>query len=219
MARRIDKEKAIKMRLKGASYSQIKEKLCISKSTLSSWLSDYPLSEKRIKELRDDNPRRIEKYIATRKVTRDVEFEKFFNLAKLKIGKLNQREFFISGMFLYWAEGGKTERYSVILSNTDPSMLRFFIKWLNLLKVDPKKIRIKLHLYSDMNVLEEINFWGKQLNVSKDQFIKPYIKRSTFKSVTQKSYGHGTCNVIYHNKETAYLVHQGLKYIKNMYSR
>ena len=62
MARFIEKDLAIKMRLKGASYSQIKEKMGISKSTLSGWLADYPLSNKRIKELRDLNPRRIENF-------------------------------------------------------------------------------------------------------------------------------------------------------------
>ena len=61
MARRKDKERAIKLRLKGLSYSQIKEKIGLSKSTLSNWLSAYPLSEKRIRELRDWNPRKIER--------------------------------------------------------------------------------------------------------------------------------------------------------------
>ena len=62
MARKIDKQKAIAMRKKGMSYSQIKDKIKVSKSTLSGWLSDMPLSEKRIRELRADSPIRIERY-------------------------------------------------------------------------------------------------------------------------------------------------------------
>ena len=61
MARIKDKSKAIELRKKGMSYSQIKAELGISKSTLSGWLSDMPLSEKRIKELRDFSPMRIER--------------------------------------------------------------------------------------------------------------------------------------------------------------
>ena len=41
MARKKDKQKALTMRKKGMSYSQIKEKLGISKSTLSGWLQAY----------------------------------------------------------------------------------------------------------------------------------------------------------------------------------
>ena len=62
MARKEDKQKAITMRKKGMSYSQIKEKLNVSKSTLSGWLYNMPLSEKRIRELQADSPVRIEKY-------------------------------------------------------------------------------------------------------------------------------------------------------------
>jgi len=43
MARFQDKEKALALRKQEMSYSQIKSILGISKSTLSSWLRDYPL--------------------------------------------------------------------------------------------------------------------------------------------------------------------------------
>ncbi|MCX6713082.1 MAG: helix-turn-helix domain containing protein, partial [Candidatus Vogelbacteria bacterium] len=62
MARILVKQKAVKLRLEGKSYSEIKNLLGISKSTLSGWLEDYPLSKERIKELRDWNPRRIENF-------------------------------------------------------------------------------------------------------------------------------------------------------------
>ncbi len=42
MARYEDKKKAISLRKKGYSYNKIKEELGVSKSTLSSWLKDYP---------------------------------------------------------------------------------------------------------------------------------------------------------------------------------
>jgi len=42
---------AIDMRKEGASYSQIKAKLGISKSILSGWLKPYPLSPERLKRL------------------------------------------------------------------------------------------------------------------------------------------------------------------------
>ena len=84
MARFRDRAKAIKLRFQGKSYSQIKSALKVSKSTLSYWLKDFPLSEKRIKELRDNNPRRIEKYRATRLKKKKERLEKLI-IKKRKI--------------------------------------------------------------------------------------------------------------------------------------
>ena len=66
------KEKVLAMRLKGMSYSQIKSEIKVSKSTLSLWLQKYPLSEKRIRELRDWNPQRIEKCRITKENKRNL---------------------------------------------------------------------------------------------------------------------------------------------------
>jgi len=51
MARYKDREKALRLRTeKQMSYSQIKKILKVSKSTLSYWLRNYPLTEKNIYE-------------------------------------------------------------------------------------------------------------------------------------------------------------------------
>ena len=109
MARKQDKDKAIGLRLKGYSYSQIKEELGVSKSTLSVWLDKYPLSPERIRELRDRNPQRIESYINTMRKKREQKFLIALEKARRDIGKLTKRDLFIGGFFLYWAEGGKTK--------------------------------------------------------------------------------------------------------------
>ena len=59
---RHDKFQALELRKQGKSYSQIKQELALSKSTLSRWLKKYPLSKERILELRGRSPVRIEKY-------------------------------------------------------------------------------------------------------------------------------------------------------------
>jgi len=53
MAKRREKDHsdAVALRLAGYSYSQIKDKLKVSKSTLSGWLDKYPLTPQGIKEL------------------------------------------------------------------------------------------------------------------------------------------------------------------------
>lgn len=218
MARRKDKEKAIALRKKGLSYAQIRDKLGVSKSTLSYWLRDYPLSKQQMRKLRDLNPVRIEKYRNTRKKQRESELKEYQAKAEKKIKSLNKREKFIAGLFLYWAEGWKTERYRVALGNTDPAMIKFFIQWLELLGVSKNDIKIYLHLYADMDIKKESQYWSKKLDIPLSQFRKPYVKKSKQTGLTYKSgHSHGTCNVIYHSKEQAYLVHMGLKYLQGLY--
>jgi transposase len=77
------KYKAIKMRQGGMSYTQIKNVVNVSKGTLSVWLKDYPLSDERLKELRDNSPIRIEKYRNTRLKQREQVLENIFvNVSK-----------------------------------------------------------------------------------------------------------------------------------------
>jgi hypothetical protein len=218
MARRNDKEIAITLRLEGMSYSQIQEHLHVGKSTLSGWLSDMPLSRTAINQLRAHSEVRIEKFRNTMMLKRARRLSGVFSDVSKEIGVLSDREFFIAGYFLYWAEGAKTTPYSITLSNTDPFMIRAYLKWLKLIKVPAEKLIIKLHLYADMDVKKETEYWVKELNISKTNFRKPYIKTSKLSDLTYITKGHGTCNVIVHNRDFAEKVHQGLQYIQRLYN-
>jgi hypothetical protein len=217
MANKQLKQKALEMRAKQMSYSQIKEKLGVSKGTLSVWLRDLPLSKERILELGANSEIRIEKYRNTMLAKQQVKRDVAYKLVSKDIGKINDREMFIAGLFLYWAEGGKTRDASVVLTNTNPTMLKFYLKWLKLLRVPKDKLRINLHLYSDMNIKEKIKFWSDTLDIPQNQFWKPYIKKSLQTSITYKNgYGHGTCCIVYDNKPFRDYVLMGLKRIQDI---
>ena len=128
MALREKKAEAIRLRKDGATYSEIKAILNVSKSSLSLWLQDMPLSEERMREVRDKNPRRIEHFRETMQRKREVRLHKVRTAMADEIGKLSKREIYIAGLFLYWGEGSKGNRYEVSVSNTDPAMMRFFLK-------------------------------------------------------------------------------------------
>lgn len=213
------KEKVIKMRLKGLSYSQIRLKVKISKSTLSTWLEKYPLSPERIKKLRDLNPQRIENCRNTKFRNRQEKLENIYKDISGEISSLSKRDLFIAGMFLYWGEGTKASRDMVAFTNTDPAMIKFFIKWMESLNVPKEKMKVKLHLYTDMNINEKTKFWSKILNVSEKNFKKPYVKNSKFSSLTYKnSFGQGTCTIIYGSSHLYNKIMMGLKYIREVVS-
>jgi len=220
MSKRKNKEKdlAIKLRKSGKSYSQIREVIKVSKSTLSLWLKDLPLSDKKLRELRDLNPIRIEKYQKTMKAKREANFLKVFDIVEKDIGLLDKRDYFIAGLFLYWGEGLKATRYTTSISNTDPKVLKFFITWLNkIFNIKKEDLSVRLHLYKDMSVKEERKFWCKELGLTSKNFQKDYIKDTKLDSQTYKNgFGHGTCNVMYYGKGVADYVKMSLKYIRGL---
>lgn len=217
MARKIDKQKAIAMRKKGMSYSQIKEKLGISKSTLSGWLQGFPLSEKRIRELRDNSPIRIERYRNTMRAKKETRLKEVYKKVSKDVGSFSKRDLFLAGLFLYWGEGTKASNSSTVLTNTNPAMLKFFIKWLELFNIKKKNLKVKLHLYSDMNIKKSLDFWSKELKIPLSQFRKPYIKKTSLKSITYKNgFGKGTCCVMFDNRDLWEYIMMGMKYISEM---
>ena len=219
MALREKKSEAIKMRKNGASYSQIKEKINVSKSSLSLWLHDMPLPEKRLRELRDWSAVRIEKFQNTMRGKRENRWKKVRERAAKDIKTLSKRELLMAGLFLYWGEGGKTMLASTSLSNTDPAMLRFFIHWLQTLSVSKDRLRVHVHLYADMNIKTELRYWSKALDLPLSSFTKPYIKTSNRSELSYKQkFTHGTCNVLYHNRDVSEYVLMSLDYIRSQFA-
>ncbi len=217
MTRKIDKQKALAMRHKGMSYSQIKEKLHVSKSTLSVWLNNMPLSERRIRELRADNPMRIERYRNTMQKKREAVLLEAYKKVSADICVLNKRELFLSGLFLYWGEGSKTRTAVSALSNTDPAALVFYIKWLKNFGVGKEHLKVKLQLYKDMDVQKLTVYWSRKLCLPISAFNKAYIKDSKFSGLTYKNgFGHGTCMVWVANRELNDYILMGIKRLQDI---
>lgn len=206
------------MRQQGMSYRQIKAELGVSKGSLSLWLKGMPLSEKRLDELGVNNEGRIERYRETRAKKRNTRLQGVYEKVNKDIGTFSERELFLCGLFLYWGEGGKTENYAVLMANTDPSVLIFFKNWMNLLGVPKEKLKVRLQLYSDMDPLAEVEYWSKILDMPAENFRKPYIKSSNRLGLTYKqNFIHGTCNLLYGNRDIAEYVHTALEVIRNRF--
>ena len=190
------RQKALELRKEGKSYSQIKKELGVSKSTLSYWLRDYPLSTEQIRLLRDVSEVRIEKFRETMRKKKEARLSKFYIEEKRRLLPFNKRELLLVGLFLYWGEGVKGLKTTLGLNNTDPRVVKFYCYWLTkALDIPKEKIKANLHLYDDMEIEKEINFWSKELGILRSQFNKPYIKNSKREGVVHKGIGHGTCGL------------------------
>jgi hypothetical protein len=221
MARVLEHREALRLRKEGKSYSQIKTALGISKSTLSDWLHKYPLTREQINSLRSLSEKRIERYSNTMRRKREERHRLYYTQEKEKWFPFSERELFIAGLFLYWGEGNKADRNVVSVSNTDPSVIKFAINWIiNCLYISRSFVRIQLHLYSDMDINEETDYWARQLDLNKNQFCRPYIKESKKTSLDQKGlFGHGTCNIRVCKTEIKERILMDLKAVSDIYSR
>ncbi len=215
MAKNNLKQEAIHLREKGTSYSEIKKKIPVSKSTLSLWLRDMPLSKERISELRDNNPIRIERYRNTMRLKREKRMKGVLESVGSEIEKLSERDLLIGGIFLYMGEGSKTTKGTTALTNTNPRILKLFIKWLYLQQVPKSAMKVQLHLYVDMDIKKQILFWSSTLGIPAKQFRKPHIKSNTADSISYKNkFGQGTCTVLYENVKLYERTMMYLKYIQ-----
>lgn len=218
MAKKSDKEKALSLRALGWSYSQIKAEVKVAKSTLSVWLRNFPLSEERIRELRDNGEIRIEKTRNTKEANKQKRFDKLYSGVSKEIGTLSDREIKLCGLFLFWAEGTKARSGSVVITNTDPGMILFFLKFLINIGVPKDKVNVKLQLYKDMDEDKEKNYWSNLLGISKEKFKKSYIKKSNLLDITYKNgFGHGTCSLMVYDSQLFDSIVLGIKYIKDSY--
>lgn len=223
MTQLLTRQKAIKLREQGKTYSEIKRKLDIPKSTLSDWLHNFPLTSDQFKEL--EKSIKYNKHVAIEKIRiakqkkRDARLLGTYDDEKKRLLPLTLKQLEIAGLFLYWGEGNKNVRGPVSICNTDPQVIKFALYWLKyVLEVPAEKIKAYLHLYSDMNINKMHRFWSDELGVPLAQFSKPYIKLSRRKNIDQKGFGYGTCTLSVNDVRLKEKVILGIKAIADYYS-
>ena len=202
------REQAVNLRLtERFSYSAIVKKLGVPKSTLSYWLRDMPLNEEEILELRrkgwSKGEASRERFRKTMREKRELKDQEIYQGYLEEFKHLPHTTLFIAGIVLYVAEGTKNGKGALALANTDPRVVKFFIRWLNEFFMVPREqIKIGLHLYENMDVEKEKGFWKNELRLDEDQIYKPWLtklKKSSFSY--HGSYRHGTCTVYAYGTE------------------
>ncbi len=170
------KNDAIKLRKKGLSYGEIRKTIPVSKSTLSLWLKAILLKPKYKKRLYTKQIEILSRGPQCQKERRDREVKEIIINAEKEISlPLSFETYRLMGAALYWAEGSKGKMCQ--LTNSDPSLVLFFVKWLELmLKVSPKTLRARLNIYPQQNDGKIKRFWSDITAIPVNNFGKSYIK-------------------------------------------
>ena len=199
------RETALAMRRQGRSYREIREIVGVSKSTLSLWLRDVPLTEEQQRSLTVRGPENTAARHAENRAVAARRRAEVRATARNQIIQLSESELFVAGVVAYWAEGSKNKPWrhgqSVQFMNSDPTMIRLFLCWLRLLQVSPARLIFRLHIHESADVAEAITYWSRVVGAPESQFGRPTLK--THNPVTvRKNVGPGYhgCLLLYVRK-------------------
>lgn len=175
--------KARELRHDGESIREIAKKLGISKSTVSRWCSDMSLTEEQILFLakRHEDKAYIGRLHAAegRRSERLMRMKSFGYKGRVKVGKVSDRDLFMLGIGLYWAEGGKKNRETRFI-NSDPMMIMVWLKWLFRfagVKIEDLILRIGINQAHKIRIKKVTDYWSSVTEVPDTQFRSPSFKK------------------------------------------
>jgi len=198
-----NENQAIKLRKQGKSYNEIKSVLNIPKSTLSNWLKDLPLSKK----IKNKNvaktklvwSKNITEFNKKRAIKYQTELKETIKKYSTEVSKINKKSLFWIGLSLFWAEGGKREKWMLRFTNSDPEMIKAMMRFYReICHVEENKIRLCIHLHPNISDKNAKKFWSELTNISINQFWKSQvnISKSSLGKRPKDRLPYGTLHVI-----------------------
>ena len=172
---------ALAMRADGRSYREIREVLGVSKSTLSLWLRDVPLTEEQERALALRSPEGASKRAQAIRASAAQRRARIQSEARAQVGSLSESELFVAGVAIYWAEGAKNKPWRtgarVSFLNSDPAMIRLFLCWLRLLGVERDRLQFRVCIHESADIDTAEAFWAEVIGVPRASFDRTTLKR------------------------------------------
>mgnify|MGYP001573837167 CR=1 FL=1 len=176
------KNKAQLLRKKGLSVKEIQRRLKVSRSSVSLWVRDIQLTKKQLRKLYLNKKTGALKgsiIAAMNKIrAREELTEKLMKEGEKEIGIISNRDKFIAGVSMYFAEGDKGGR-NVSFSNSDPRAIKFMVKWFrDVCRIPLNRLRLSLYLHDNLDERKAKRFWTKLTKIPSAQFRKSYIVKN-----------------------------------------
>ncbi|MBI4992460.1 MAG: hypothetical protein HZB99_04565 [Candidatus Harrisonbacteria bacterium] len=174
-----EKKLAKELRTRGDSIKEIAKKLAVSKSSVSLWVRDIQLTKAQKQILSEKGVRKeiIEKRRVTRLINESIRRRVIIDSAKQDISGLSKLELLLIGSALYWAEGSKRSKGTVILSNGDPLMIKLMMRFFREnCGVPESKFRGYIHIHPHLDFKKAEIYWADISGIPLNQFYKTYRK-------------------------------------------
>lgn len=109
------------------------------------------------------------------------------------------RELLALGIALFLGEGTKKEKYGVKLANSDPRIIKLFIRFLKeICCVKNEKFRAWINIFDDNMYNESLKLWSQQTGIPSSQFFAPIIRERKLGSYKNRS-KYGTITIVVQN--------------------
>lgn len=205
MAKSRERLLARELRRKGKSIREIAKQVYAARSTISLWCRDIVLTREQLDALvvRDRlggaKGRIVAAELAKKRKNERINFNE--NVGHKRIGEISQRELFLIGIALYWAEGSKglrSERF--VFVNSDPKMIVVMIRWLReCVHVSDEDIvcRVGINEVHQARITEVEQHWSDITGIPLSQFKKASFKKVVNKKIYENFYEHyGTLDLL-----------------------
>ncbi len=104
---------------------------------------------------------------------------------------------FLFGVALYWAEGSKTKRGMVELSNTDPMLIKVAMRFFrNICNVPGHKFRGHVYLHPHLSRIRAEQYWSSVSGISQEQFFKTSMQQSRASKGKRDTLPYGTFSIV-----------------------
>jgi transcriptional regulator with XRE-family HTH domain len=173
--------RARELREQGLDYEEIAGALGVSKSSVSLWVRDMPRPDRlSYEECRNRSAEGSRLYWETERPARETQREAVRAGAADQIGVLSKREVLIAGAIAYWCEGSKSKppqlREQVVFINSDPGLIKFFLRFLHAAGVEPRRLRFRVHIHETADVPAAEQFWRDVTAADPAQFQRTTLK-------------------------------------------
>ncbi|MEU5093870.1 hypothetical protein [Streptomyces sp. NPDC020996] len=181
--------RARELRLPGWTYDQIEVELGCSKSSVSLWVRDPPKPEPRYTP--EEQRALMQAGLARLRSAQDEERQRVKESAAREIGELTDRELFMAGVALYWAEGQKSKSYSrreaVLFVNSDPQVIQVHLAWLDLLGVKRERLRFRVMIHETADVAGSERYWADLVGIAPSALQPSTLKKHNPKTVRKNT--------------------------------
>ncbi len=197
----IEREKARALRRQGLSVRSIAKKINCSKSSISAWVRDIPLTDEQIDKLKsaqDKGRARAANHFNSSKLKWARIRQQAIDLAKKDIPpgcSLNNLK--LIGAALYWAEGYTASRNLFVFANTDPCMIKLMMQFLRkVCNVPFNKLRGRVNIHPTLDIESAQRYWSKISGIPLRQFHKPLLAVSIASKQKRKTLPYGTYRIV-----------------------
>ena len=175
--KRSERLTAVGLRRNGASYAELRQQFGMAKSTLWRWLKAEGLVETHPQRLTELKRIAQRKGAAVVKAQRLARTHTIMEEAAREISGLSQRDLWLLGLALYWAEGSKQKpgnvSASVIFTNSDPVAVRLMVVWFQTICAIPNHdLHFEIYLHDTADAARARRYWAEQLQISMDRLTR-----------------------------------------------